>query len=992
MRPAVASRQSAVVVALVGVAGLLPARLAAQVVRQDTIRLDSAALRQRRDSLRLDSLRQDSVRGRVVPRTPSRRFPEPDSVIRALLEREGFLVTRYAGDSVQLQASEEKKILIRGSALLDRAGSTLEADSVTYVERTCALTATGMPRLFDSSGTLMGEGMVYDACNKTGMVMNATTDLQHGGGTWVVRGDIAVDNVEGRTYAAGAEISSCTLVEPHYHFEARQVKWVNKRLMLARPAVLYVADVPVVWLPFVFQDTRRGRRSGVLPPQFGVNDIVRFNSGYQRHITNVGYYLAINDFMDAQASMDWYASRYTALNGRFRYRWLNRFLAGGVAVQQLREHDGSTSSRLSWSHQQQFSLNSQLTANLDYASSSRVISRNAVDPILAVGTIDSRLNYQRRSSIGMLNLGGSRTQSLDKPQVSVTFPTLAFTPNPIPVSRSVTWSPSLTFTNNLLQKVGPGTLLTRPGRAPDTLLTNSRNTSVSLSSPVRIGSWTLSNSFSLRDEWNNRRTLDTIYDPTDSTRFTVRTFAEGFQTGVDWSVGFGLPVLFQGRWNVQPGVQLVNTTGGDYALRNQFTGGRYVTQGKRAQFNAGVSPTLFGLFPGIGPVTRIRHAVSPSLSWAYSPSATVDSAFARALAQGRTPATLRIPARQSISLGLSQNFEGKLRPVRAAPVRGARPPASGFPGGPAPQLDSMARDSLARDSLGGQDSVAAETLGADTTGGGETAEGRKIKLLSIQSDAISYDFEQAKEPGRTGWTTQLWGNTLSSDLVRGFSLRIAHDLWNGPVGTDSARFDPFLTSVAMNFSVSSGTFGFLGRLFGLRRREAPILAQAPPDSAAADSLRTQNPTDPGRNFSNAFARGPLASQFSTVDRLGQRSGAGFTANLNFSLQRPRPLATAAPATPGVVTPAAGSPTNSMLSGSVQFSPTRNWNVSWQTSYNFTQGTFTDHVVRLDRDLHDWRATFTFVRSPNGNFLFNFYIELIAEPDLKFQYDQRNTGQ
>jgi hypothetical protein len=46
-------------------------------------------------------------------------------------------------------------------------------------------------------------------------------------------------------------------------------------------------------------------------------------------------------------------------------------------------------------------------------------------------------------------------------------------------------------------------------------------------------------------------------------------------------------------------------------------------------------------------------------------------------------------------------------------------------------------------------------------------------------------------------------------------------------------------------------------------------------------------------------------------------------------------------------------------------------------------------VRLDRDLHDWRATFSFVQSPNGNFLFNFFIQLIDQPDIKFEYDQRN---
>ena len=975
--------------------GALPARAPAQqpvqptrtqVIRTDTLlrqRPDSIA---RRDSLRADSLRRDSLQNRgVVPRTPSRTFPEPDSIIQALMAREGFLVTRYMGDSVQLLA-EEKEIRLSGKALIERAGSTLEADTVRYVEATCRLSASGAPRLFDTAGTLMGEGMVYDACNKAGIVRNATTDLQHGGGTWVVHGDIAVDNAEERTYARTAEISSCTLIEPHYHFEARQVKWVNKRLMIARPAVLYVADVPIVWLPFVFQDTRRGRRSGILPPQFGVNDIVRFNSGYQRHVSNIGYYFAISDYTDAQVKMDWYASRYTSLSGRFRYRWLDRFLAGGLEVSQLLESGGSSSQRISWSHQQQFSLASQITANIDYASSSRVISRNAVDPILAIGTIDSRLNYQRRAGFGTFNIGGSRTQSLDKPQVSMTFPTAAFTPNPIAISRSVTWSPSFSFTNNVVQRSNPITVA-RPGGV-DTLLTDQRSTSVSISSPLRIGSWTLSNSFSIQDDWNGRRSLDTLYpNPADSSQFVVRSFSEGFRTGVDWNVGFGLPVLFQGTWNLQPGMQLVNTTGGPFALRSQFTQGNYITQGKRAQFNAGMSPTFFGLFPGFGPITRIRHAVSPSVSWAYSPAANVDSAYARALADGRLPTTLRIPARQSISISLSQNFEAKLRPARS-PARTTPTPNAAFPRPAARQLDSVALDSLRLlgDSLAGDSTRADSAAVADTARGGQTAEGRKMKLLSIQSGAISYDFEQAKEPGRTGWVTDNWANTISSDLIRGFSVNIAHDLFDGPVGTDSARFKPFLTSVTMGFSVTGNTFGFLRRLFGFTSR-GPAAPDTRADSAALDSLNTRNPTDPGRNFTNAFARGPLATQFSTVDRIAPR-GAGFSANLNFSLQRPRPVT--APAGGGVIPSA--SPTNSMLSGSMQFSPTRNWNVSWQTSYNFTQGTFTDHVVRLDRNLHDWRATFTFVRSPNGNFLFNFFIELIAEPDLKFQYDQRNTQQ
>jgi hypothetical protein len=46
-------------------------------------------------------------------------------------------------------------------------------------------------------------------------------------------------------------------------------------------------------------------------------------------------------------------------------------------------------------------------------------------------------------------------------------------------------------------------------------------------------------------------------------------------------------------------------------------------------------------------------------------------------------------------------------------------------------------------------------------------------------------------------------------------------------------------------------------------------------------------------------------------------------------------------------------------------------------------------VSLQRELHDWRATFAFTQAPNGAFSFSFFIALKAEPDIKFDY-HKNT--
>jgi len=52
----------------------------------------------------------------------------------------------------------------------------------------------------------------------------------------------------------------------------------------------------------------------------------------------------------------------------------------------------------------------------------------------------------------------------------------------------------------------------------------------------------------------------------------------------------------------------------------------------------------------------------PLISYAYAPGSTVDSAFAYAVDPTRGTFTARSDPQQTLSLGLSQNFEAKLKP------------------------------------------------------------------------------------------------------------------------------------------------------------------------------------------------------------------------------------------------------------------------------------------------------------------------------------------
>jgi Tat protein translocase TatC len=882
--------------------------------RSDTLRTRLPDSTQIRAGQTLDTA---TARRMGLPTEPSRSFAPPDSVITELLARPGYQTTRYRADSATVFVQEER-VLLKGKALTERRGTSLEAESITYRRASCLLDASGEPRLFDRGQVLVGEGIRYDTCVRRGVISDALTNFSEGSTVWFLRGDVSQDSSSSRIYAASSEITSCDLPVPHYHFAGREVKWVSRSVLVARPVVLYVRDVPILWLPFIFQDMRPGRHSGILVPQFGFNDLVRPNRSYNRQITNIGYYWAPNDYLDLTARLDWYSNRYLQYGVSGQYSWINRFLDGSVAFSRQQQSGTGSSMTLRWDHRQTFDLSTSLSLDLNYASNTSVIQRNAIDPLLNTQQITSSLNFSKRYRWGTLTLGGNRRQSLSDGSVQQLLPALTISPASIALSSNITWSPGLSFTNNTNSKTPLNPLeLALPGGGLDTAaqLGSGRTTSLDFQTPLRIGAFNWQNSLEVtdvratgRDSVQFRVDNPATPDPTDSTLVT-QVFGGDFSTAFDWNTGINLPVLFRGSWKVQPAVGIANTTTGPFMLRNRNTNGDFVRQGKRFRFSASASPTLFAFFPGFGLASRIRHSLSPSLSWNYSPAASVPEEFARALAGPGQPLQLRSDATQTMSLGLSQTFEakGKTRP-------------------------------------------------GDTT----AVDAPKFRVLSINTSALSYDFEQAKKPGRTGWVTDAITNSFLSDLLPQFTLSLTHDLWRGEVGVDTADFDPFLSSVSASFAISSNTLRSIGSIFGLGGRG--------PQRQGQDRVPSSYVVDAGRRNRDSF--------YNTGQVPFTGGGRSFSANFNYTLSRSRPI------------PGAPAPRDQQNLGfSTSFSPTPFWSLSWSSQYNITDTEFESQVVRLERQLHEWRAGFNFVRNANGNFAFYFSIYLTDLPDLKFDYNQ-----
>ena len=364
-----------------------------------------------------------------------------------------------------------------------------------------------------------------------------------------------------------------------------------------------------------------------------------------------------------------------------------------------------------------------------------------------------------------------------------------------------------------------------------------RNTNLSLETPFRFGSFTWRNSITAFDRTTRGASVlpfrlpnEATPDPLDSLNVTEYYLGD-FASGANWETGLGLPTLFRTSWKLQPTVNIANVVAGQpFALRNRNTNGDWVTQGKRLSFSLAASPTFFGFLKGVGPVSGIRHAISPLVSFTFAPEASVPDEYVRALTPIGQPTFTAGAATRSLSVALQQTFEAKRR---------------------VPAGDSAAP-------------------------GAQPQQAPKFRLLSIGTSPIVYDFEQAEEEGRSGWVTRSLTNNLLSDLLPSFTLRLTHDLWQGDHRSDTAQFDPFLQNVSASFSLTEQTFASVGRLFGLGSGDVP----------AGPARREPPPPTMDRGY-DAFGRNQGRYNTSRYP-LNSRRG-GFTATLNYSLDRQRPI-------------------------------------------------------------------------------------------------------
>jgi len=902
-----------------------------------------------------DSLRElpDSTERAARPVAPG-----PDSVLNALLALPGYQASQYEGAGLEFGSSGE--VVLYGNsdarARFFREGAErmqLEADSsITMDDSTNLIWTEGASVFTGREGEpLNSTSMIYSLDGRRGTAYSARTRFAEGGSPWNVFGDLPSVTPE-IVHGAHVGFTSCDLEHPHYHFDTSEIKIVAGNMLVARSVKLYFADVPVFWFPFMFQSIERGRASGILTPRFSVNDIVRSSAGYSRRVSNLGFYWAINDYADASVAMDWWADNYVGVTGTLNYNWLRQFLRGNVNFRNFWREDGSTTLAFSTSHNWELDERTRFEIRSSYASSTDFVRQNSFDPREVTQSIDSQGGINRRFDWGNVSMSANRRQFLSDDRVSLTLPSANLSLSPITFfsaasSRAswynnIIWTGSGNYTRSIEDRLDQP-----PGEFKESLA-DKQNTRGGLSSSLSLGALSLSHSLSF-NEAVTRDGLEVlapaaglaaadrleawfgnVVAPAADSAFPERVDLSS--TDLTWSQTLSYQQRLIGTTTFTPNLSM---SGKGLQTNKIPEAGSLVFAPTRLSFGAGLKTDIYGLWPGVGGFSAIRHKLSPGFDYSYAPAVTQTELQNAVFGRGE------FRAKNEMRIRLNQTFEAKRETEDSEEENAEEAP-------PDPSGEPRRRE-----------------------------QAEIVQLLSLQTSAVNYDFVRADSLGQftDGFTTTTLSNSISSDFLRGLQISMEHLLFDesGQAG-EGRQFAPHLSGLDLSFSLNAASppLRWIGGLIGLGgdgeadpepEPEEDLLEEEDPFSAASgldESQIVPGFGDTSRDFGRQSAQGRPGG-----------GGRGWDASVSYSLQRPREADLA----------------RQMVQLNVRFEPTELWRASWRTSYDVELGSFNDHMITFTRQLHRWEANFDFRRTVTGNWAFRFEVALSDNRDLKFDYQQ-----
>lgn len=430
----------------------------------------------------------------------------------------------------------------------------------------------GLPVLKEGTEVYQGQSMKYNYKNGSGLISAAQT--QQEGSKYT---GSKIKKVDKETYFIQDGIfTTCDAECPHYYFTAYKMKVIHKEQLVADWIFIHFGGVPFpIPLPFAVFPIESGRRSGIIPPAFGSD------ATYGTYFSRFGYFWAIDDYMDLNLTADYYTRGSFKLDSRYRYAKRYEY-SGNVEGSYGRFIKGETTDpdrsertdwRIRWNHNQTVTPTLRFDAKLEFLSGSN-IQRNITNfnEILRNEAVSNATIFKQWEESGnSMSLSYSRNQNFENNNISEVLPNLTFSlAQAYPFRKNSSdqkWYETFGYSysgqlQNNRNKIA-GNLTTRGG------IQHSIRASLS----PKIGYFSISPNFNYNESWYNKRV----------TKYLA-----------------------------------FNDTGGYYLKTDDV---KEINEVRTFSLGVSASTKFYGMFNinALG-ISAIRHTVTPSISYNYSPN------------------------------------------------------------------------------------------------------------------------------------------------------------------------------------------------------------------------------------------------------------------------------------------------------------------------------------------------------------------------------------
>lgn len=529
---------------------------------------------------------------------------------------------KYWADDISYSMQNETTLLKR-KASIDYGDMKLNAGQIGVYWRQNLLRARS---LIDTLGAddfpvlqqegqedFNGESMIYDLKTQRGKVAAGRTKMEDGNyyGEELTRINSDIYLMEDGYY------TTCSIEDhPHFYFYSKQMKLFTDKIIIAKPVVLYIAEIPLVALPFAVFPQKKGRSSGLVMPSYDYRP-----QTWGRALKGFGYYWAMSDYSDFKMLGNFY-DKYEIFDVRSVFRYKKRYKINGRIEANFASEKDSLTDPTTWSWQLKFNHS------------------HTIDPsftIRADGNLSGDASFDRKYSHEQEKRLDTKLHS--GISINKKFESISST-----VSLSGTYDENLQVT----RRVGETPDAAGLSLAGPTLAMPSFRFSRSSSPLFKVKGndskwynnfrWSYGNAFSNRSKWSylsyeNPDTLNGDSLLWEEDRVDTRTWNHNMSFSGDTPVLKVLKLVgsvnYKDAWGFRYLNPLLDANG--FALVDTGTGAIETEEVegfiRRGTFStsASLNTKLYGIFPvRLGPLQAIRHTLTPSISLRYTPDFSTD--------------------------------------------------------------------------------------------------------------------------------------------------------------------------------------------------------------------------------------------------------------------------------------------------------------------------------------------------------------------------------